>query len=137
MYFHLSILQDWKSDFALFESGVKINPMNVKLRNNYGMELKAIGRVEEARRQYLVSTIWESVIEKLTCIVTFLYSCCLAKHHSNILPLLFQKSLEIDPDYYEVYFNLGNLVSDEGDYETAADLYARSEFPHSLCLWGG
>lgn len=29
--------------------------MNVKIRNNYGMELKAIGRVEEARRQYLVS----------------------------------------------------------------------------------
>ena len=32
-----------------------MNPMNVKIRNNYGMELKAIGRVEEARRQYMVS----------------------------------------------------------------------------------
>jgi hypothetical protein len=31
--------------------------MNVKIRNNYGMELKAIGRVEEARKQYLVSII--------------------------------------------------------------------------------
>ena len=29
--------------------------MNVKIRNNYGMELKAVGRVEEARKQYLVS----------------------------------------------------------------------------------
>ena len=36
---------------------MKVNPMNVKLRNNYGMELKAIGHVEEARRQYLVSTV--------------------------------------------------------------------------------
>lgn len=43
-----------------------------------------------------------------------------------------QKSLEIDPDYHEVYFNLGNLVSDEGKYEEAAALYARSEFPASL-----
>ena len=31
--------------------------MNVKIRNNYGMELKAIGRVEEARKQYLVSVV--------------------------------------------------------------------------------
>lgn len=38
-----------------------------------------------------------------------------------------QKSLEIDPDYYEVYFNLGNLVSDEGNHAEAAALYARSE----------
>lgn len=47
--------QDWASDFKLFESGVCVNPMNVKLRNNYGIELKAAGRVEEARYQYLVS----------------------------------------------------------------------------------
>ena len=32
--------------------------MNVKIRNNYGMELKAIGRIEEARKQYLVSDIY-------------------------------------------------------------------------------
>ena len=50
-----NVIQDWNSDFALFESGVKVNPMNVKIRNNYGMELKAVGRVEEARIQYLVS----------------------------------------------------------------------------------
>ena len=31
-------------------------PSNVKLRNNYGMELKAIGHVEEARLHYKVSS---------------------------------------------------------------------------------
>lgn len=49
-------LQDWASDIKLFESGVRVNPNNVKLHNNYGMELKATGRTQEARRQYKVLT---------------------------------------------------------------------------------
>ena len=49
-----SLPQDWATDFALFMSGVKVNPNNVKLRNNLGMELKAAGRLEEAQHQYLV-----------------------------------------------------------------------------------
>ena len=31
-----------------------VNPDNVKLRNNLGMELKAAGRLEEAQHHYLV-----------------------------------------------------------------------------------
>ena len=29
-------------------------PMNVKIRNNYAMELKGRGQIEEARKQYQV-----------------------------------------------------------------------------------
>ena len=47
-------MQDWASDLALFTAGVKVNPDNVKLRNNLGMELKSVGRLEEAKHQYLV-----------------------------------------------------------------------------------
>ena len=46
--------QDWETDFKLFESGVKVIPMNVKIRNNYAMELKGRGQTEEARKQYQV-----------------------------------------------------------------------------------
>lgn len=49
--------QDWATDFALFESGVRVNPLNVKLRNNYGIELKSAGRVTEALHQYKVTTV--------------------------------------------------------------------------------
>ena len=52
----IHILQDWASDIKLFESGVRVNPNNVKLHNNYGMELKAAGRIQEARNQYKVLT---------------------------------------------------------------------------------
>ena len=34
-----------------------------------------------------------------------------------------QLAMEIDPDYGEVYFNYGNLLSDEGEYEAAAARY--------------
>lgn len=47
-------MQDWETDFKLFESGVKVIPANVKLRSNYGLELKEKGRVEEAKKQYKV-----------------------------------------------------------------------------------
>ena len=46
-----------------------------------------------------------------------------------MLPLLIQVAMEIDPDYGEVYFNYGNLLSDEGEYEAAAARYKLS-----LCL---
>ena len=52
----LPLLQDWASDISLFESGVQVNPNNVKLHNNYAMELKSAGRVVEAREQYKVCT---------------------------------------------------------------------------------
>ncbi|KAL5484578.1 hypothetical protein EMCRGX_G021103 [Ephydatia muelleri] len=44
--------KDWESDLTLFESGVKVIPENVKIRNNYAMELKSAGRLDEARLQY-------------------------------------------------------------------------------------
>ena len=50
-------MQDWSTDFLLFESGVKTLPQNVKMRNNYAMELKSRGLKEEARSQYKVRTI--------------------------------------------------------------------------------
>lgn len=95
--------QDWSSDLALFKSGVKVNPNNVKLRNNLAMELKSAGRLEEAQRQYLVCYLLH----------------CLSLHHSSLY-VPSQTVMEIDPDYEEVYFNYGNLLSDAARYEEAA-----------------
>ena len=39
----------------MYESGVRMNPRNVKMYNNYGLELKAAGRINEAEKSYLVS----------------------------------------------------------------------------------
>lgn len=41
--------------------------------------------------------------------------------NDNVVTLsTIQKSIEIDPDYGEVYFNLGNLLSDEYNFAEAA-----------------
>ena len=48
--------QDWASDLSLYAAGVKVLPANVKMHNNYAMELKGIGHVEEARKHYKVFT---------------------------------------------------------------------------------
>ena len=99
---HVSIpLQDWGSDLVLFTAGVRVNPDNVKLRNNLGMELKSAGRLEEAQHQYLVCRF---------------PSCSI--YHTSIL-IWFQMSMKIDPEYGEVYFNYGNVLSDIGDYKKA------------------
>jgi tetratricopeptide (TPR) repeat protein len=44
--------KDWSSDLLLFESGVKMNPNNVKMINNYAMELKSAARFEESQKYY-------------------------------------------------------------------------------------
>jgi len=90
-------LQDWASDISLFESGVEVNPNNVKLHNNYAMELKSAGRIEEAREQYKLA-------------------------------------MKIDPDYGEVYFNYGNLLSDIGEFEAAAARYIHRQRVHKKNL---
>ncbi len=48
---------------------MRIIPSNVKLRSNYGLELKERGRVEEARRQYEVYIIVgnESILSRIAC----------------------------------------------------------------------
>lgn len=86
--------KDWESDLALFESGVKVIPENVKIRNNYAMELKSAGRLEEAKFHY-------------------------------------QRSLELDPNYGEVYFNYANLLYDTGNLSEAATYFELTlQFPH-------
>ena len=50
----INYFQDWTTDFNLFESGVKTNPNNVKLRNNYASQLQSANRIAEARTQYEV-----------------------------------------------------------------------------------
>lgn len=84
----------------------------MKLHNNYGMELKAAGRIQEARNQYKVLRISYLV----------LYTLIEDDYVTNVV-LSMQLAMEIDPDYGEVYFNYGNLLSDEGEYEAAAARY--------------
>lgn len=66
--------QDWSSDLALFQSGVKVNPNNVKLRNNLAMELKSAGRLEEAQHHYLVCYPYTVTVPPLQQFVYTLYT---------------------------------------------------------------
>ena len=36
-----------------------------------------------------------------------------------------QLAMQIEPDYGEVYFNYGNLLSDEGNYAEAVELWVQ------------
>ena len=73
--------EDWLSDLNLYKSGVKLNPQNPKMHNNYAMELKTAGQDAEAERHYL-------------------------------------RALEIEPEYADSYFNLGNLYADQSELIT-------------------
>ncbi|XP_062508109.1 protein O-mannosyl-transferase TMTC1-like [Corticium candelabrum] len=44
--------KDWKTDFSLYQSGIKINPLNVKMYSNYGLELKNKGEQAKAKHIY-------------------------------------------------------------------------------------
>ena len=40
-------------------------------------------------------------------------------HHCDSWCFVLQQSLAIDPEFGEVYLNMGNLLSDEKNYEAA------------------
>eukprot|EP00117_Sycon_ciliatum_P049950 scpid55659/ scgid35334/ Transmembrane and TPR repeat-containing protein 3 len=75
--------EDWNTDLQLYESGVRANPNNVKLHNNYGMMLVELGRHDDALRAY-------------------------------------NAALELEPQYHDVHFNLGNLYHAAGQLDKAA-----------------
>ena len=108
--------QDWTTDFNLFESGVKTNPNNVKLRNNYATELKSANRITEARAQYEVRMMSANLDE------AFQYPS-IWETAKNLFSCLLQKTIEIDPDYGDVYYNYGTLLFDEGNFEAAVTRY--------------
>lgn len=44
--------KDWETDIALYRSGVRMNPTNVKMYSNYGLELKNRGERAAAKSVY-------------------------------------------------------------------------------------
>ena len=48
---------------------------------------------------------------------------------SEIHTLFSQMGMEVDPDYGEVFFNYGNLLSDVGEYEKAIPMYVHHHTP--------
>ena len=44
--------KDWETDINLYQSGVKMNPMNAKMYSNYGLELKNRGEHAKAKLVY-------------------------------------------------------------------------------------
>jgi len=138
--------QDWYSDITLYKSGILLNPRNVKMYNNYGLELKSSGRVREAEQQYMVSVqvTWTLLVvspwsKKGICMILDLdihhsihsFTNTLIEHtfwgHTYRVTItcicsviILQKAIELEENYHDVYFNYGNLLSDEGKIQEAA-----------------
>ena len=53
-----------------------MNPRNVKMYNNYGLELKAAGRIIEAEQSYLVGGKFRKHILILGFLIVITYSVC-------------------------------------------------------------
>ena len=80
-YFSLIFAKDWKSDLSLFESGINVNPKNVKLQNNYAMELKSAEQLEKSKKHYLVRQ--KSMIMYIAINNTLFWKLHYALEHQN------------------------------------------------------
>lgn len=115
--------KDWETDFKLFESGVKVIPTNVKLRNNYGMELKEKSRIEEARRQYQASITIDPDYGE----VYFNYGNLLSDEGDFAAAAQsFEKAIMFPQMYGRTLNNLATMYFRLGKYKEAEEKYLES-----------
>ncbi|XP_019850995.1 PREDICTED: transmembrane and TPR repeat-containing protein 1-like [Amphimedon queenslandica] len=117
---------DWHSDLSLFESGVRANPGNVKLHNNYAMELKSAGRFKEAEKYYKIAM----EIEPDYAEVYFNYGNLLSetKDHKGALHY-FEKAMSFPHMYSKtlnnaatMYFKLGRYTEAENKFKESLEI---------------
>jgi tetratricopeptide (TPR) repeat protein len=115
--------KDWQTDLSLFTAGVKINPNNVKLRSNLGMELKTAGRLEEAQHQYLMGMEVDPDYGE----VFFNYGNLLSDvgEYEKAIPI-FQKSLENPMTHVKTLNNLATMHYRLGRWAESEQLYRES-----------
>lgn len=83
------------------------------------MELKATGRLDEAKLHYQVCVV-VGAAHSITMPPGGGGGGYTQHHYAPFLSPLQQRSLELDPGYGEVYFNYGNLLYDAGNLSEAS-----------------
>ncbi|XP_065917922.1 protein O-mannosyl-transferase TMTC4-like [Dysidea avara] len=115
--------QDWYSDITLYKSGILLNPRNVKMHNNYGLELKSSGRVREAEQHYMKAIELEENYHD----VYFNYGNLLSdegKIHEAAVK--FEKAMESPQLYAKTLNNLATMYYRMGQFHKAEDLFKES-----------
>lgn len=84
---------DWKNDFELYSSGVNASPKSSRVYSSLGGEYL---------KKYKASMIPAE-----------------RKEYLDNAQSLFEKSVEILPDFFDAYYNLATIAYEKGDYKNA------------------
>lgn len=113
--------RDFWSDQRIWEDTVRKRPTNPRARINYGVDLSAAGRYEEAEQQ-----LREAVRLRDTSAAAHgnlgSVLCTLGKLDEGIRHL--ERALALDPEYTDAYPNLGEAYAAQGKRALAARYFA-------------
>jgi tetratricopeptide (TPR) repeat protein len=112
--------RDWRDDFTLFGSAIRVAPRSLLARFNYGNALKDIGDLEGARRQWLAALELNpddaGTHSQLGTLAAVRGDYRGAEAHYRI-------ALRGDPDLTEARVNMGKICEGTGRPAEAAEHY--------------
>ncbi|XP_023224570.1 transmembrane and TPR repeat-containing protein CG4050-like [Centruroides sculpturatus] len=143
---------DWETDYALYKSGLQVNPRNVKLLNNVGQVVEKLGKYKEAIGYYIkaISTCPEDVTAYLnlgnvyTKLKRYQEAEKAYQHAKSLLPQHKEGNglpLRVTRHHLKALVHLAGLISQNSSrIEEADKMYAqvtnmRSDYTEAYVSW--
>ncbi len=119
--------RDWKDNYTLFRQDIDVSPNSAKLQNALGGEINT--QADKLEDKIEKEKLYREALEHLNVAIALhpKYSQALLllgnTHYKlkdvNTSMQFYEKALAVRPGFYDVYFNLGVLYRDAGNYPVA------------------
>ena len=114
--------KSWQSNETLFTAALRNSPDSLTARNNLGMEYLSQGKNDLALQQF------NALLEKKTWPITLVNRGLLHFREGDLSLAVadYTKAMQLDPLYYDAYYELGNVAYRQANYVDAAKLYTKA-----------
>ena len=110
----------WRSEYALWSDSVKKSPNKARPRNNLGLALAEMGRLDEAKEQYYEALKINPIYHKAFNNLGNLYE---KEGRYEEAISVYENVLERKPTYVSANYNIANIYMKVGDFKKAENHY--------------
>lgn len=112
----------WQSSISLYQNVLARHPNAMAARNNLGLEYLAMGRYDDAIREFDQA----AAIRKNPLTQANRAAALVAKGSLDEALVEYQKALDVDPALPDALYGIGNIYQKRGELQKAAEQYRRT-----------